>query len=258
MLEVHNAVCGYGKEIILEDVSLSLNKGEILSILGANGIGKTTLFKSILGHIKLLSGKILLEGKNINALYNVEKAKRIAYVPQAHIPPFPFKVIDVVVMGRTAHIKMFSQPSRLDMEIAEDALRIMNIIDLSDRTYTEISGGERQMVLIARAIAQEAKLLIMDEPMANLDFGNQSRILDQINRLSTMGLSVIYTTHSPEHTFLCSNQVLAIKNRKDYVVGEADKVITNELLKEIYQIEAIVKEIRLERKAIKVCIPVGG
>lgn len=255
MLKIIDATCGYGKEPVLEKLSLSVEKGEILCILGANGIGKTTLFKSVLGHIKLLSGQILLDGKDIGLLKNTDKAKRIAYVPQAHIPPFPFKVMDVVVMGRTAHIKMFSQPTKADMEIAEEALRMVNIIDLKDKTYTEISGGERQLVLIARAIAQESRILLMDEPMANLDFGNQSRILEQLRVLASLGLSIIYTTHNPEHAFQCSSKILAIKGKREHALGEAEKIITNELIQEIYHIQAEVKEIWLKNRRVRVCIP---
>lgn len=255
MLEMIDARCGYGKETVLEDLSLFVGQGEILSILGANGIGKTTLFKSILGHLKLLSGRILLDGRDISRMSNVEKAKKIAYVPQAHIPPFPYQVIDVVVMGRASHIKAYSKPSKEDYRMAEEALSMVNMAHLRNRTYTEISGGERQLVLIARAIAQETKILIMDEPMANLDFGNQSRVLRQIRELSQIGLSVIYTTHNPEHAFLCSTRVLAIKGRKTYELGVAEEVITDELLQEIYHIAAEVKEIRLPDRLVRICIP---
>jgi iron complex transport system ATP-binding protein len=255
MLKILDTVCGYGKVPVLEALSFSVEAGEILCILGANGIGKTTLFKSILGHIGLISGQILLDGKNIELLNNTDRAKQMAYVPQAHIPPFPYKVIDVVVMGRAAHIKTFAQPTKADTEIAEEALRVANIIDLRDKAYTEISGGERQLVLIARAIAQESGLLIMDEPMANLDFGNQSRIMKQIRDLALTGISVIYTTHNPEHAFLCSDKVLAIKSRTKYALGEAGQIITNDLLREIYHIDAEIMEIKLRDRLVRVCIP---
>ena len=258
MLDIKNVTCGYGKEIILANIDFNVNPGDIISIMGANGIGKTTLFKSILGHLKLIKGSILIDGKDINTLSSREKAKLIAYVPQAHIPPFPFKVIDVVTMGRTAHISTFSSPTKKDMQIAKESLDKVNILYLQNKTYTEISGGERQLVLIARALAQKSEILIMDEPTANLDFGNQIRILEQINNLARNGLAIIYTTHFPDHTFLCSNQVLVIKGKDDYVFGVADKIITSELLKELYHVNAEVKEIMLTHEIVRVCIPISS
>jgi iron complex transport system ATP-binding protein len=255
MLELVEVSCGYGKKTVLEGLSFSVGRGEIVSILGANGIGKTTLFKSILGHIGLLSGQIMIDGRDISRMNHAERAKRIAYVPQAHIPPFPFQVKDVVVMGRTAHIKAFSKPSRTDFEIAAKALSLVNMFDLKDKVYTEISGGERQLVLIARAIAQEADTLIMDEPLANLDFGNQSRTLSQLRRLSELGFSVIYTTHNPEHAFQCSDKVLAIKGKGKYELGRAEEVITGRLLQEIYHIQTEIREVSLSSRKVRVCIP---
>jgi len=255
ILEIKNAICGYKNNVILDNLSFQVNKGDILSIMGANGIGKTTLFKTILGHLKLLNGEILIHGKDIKSLTSKEKAKQIAYVPQAHIPPFPFKVIDVVAMGRTSHISVFRSPSKEDMEIAEECLNTVNILYLQDKSYTEVSGGERQLVLIARALAQKSGILIMDEPTANLDFGNQTRILDQIRELSKQGLTIIYTTHFPEHAFLCSSQVLVIKGKDDFVIGNAGEIITSELIKEVYHVDAFVKEIELDFKTVKICVP---
>lgn len=255
MLEIQDAVCGYGKEIILNNLSFQVKKGDVLSIMGANGIGKTTLFKSILGHLKLLSGKIYINDKEIDSLTIKEKARKIAYVPQAHIPPFPFQVLDVVVMGRTAHLSVFSAPSKMDMQIAEEALKILGILYLKDKVYTEISGGERQLVLIARALAQQSEIIIMDEPTANLDFGNQIRILEQINHLAERGLAIIYTTHFPEHAFQCSNRVFIIKGKSDFAIGTANEIITDELLYEIYHVRAEVREIALAQKTIRVCVP---
>jgi iron complex transport system ATP-binding protein len=141
------------------------------------------------------------------------RARLIGYVPQSHAPPFPFKALDVVTMGRTAHISLFSAPSKNDVEIAEASLESVGAAHLADRVYTEISGGERQLVLIARALAQQPQTLIMDEPTANLDFGNQVKTLALIGRLAEMGLAIILTTHFPEHAFMCSSKVAMIKNR---------------------------------------------
>ncbi len=256
MLQADQIVCGYGKNIVLDKLSFRVEEGKVLCILGANGIGKTTLFKSILGHIRLIGGTISVHQRNIATLSYKEKAKEIAYVPQAHIPAFPFQVIDVVAMGRTAHLSVISSPSGKDLRIADEALKLLNIYELRDKAYTQISGGERQLVLIARALTQETKLIIMDEPTANLDFGNQTRIIEQMNHLAKQGHSILYTTHDPEHAFLCSNQVMAIRGKGDVLVGDAKEIITNELLSEIYHVNALVKEVELPERTIRVCIPV--
>lgn len=255
MLEIKNVSCGYNKIAIVNNISFSASKGEVICILGANGIGKTTLFKTILGSLDLLHGEILLHNKNILSFTQVQLAKSIGYVPQAHTPPFPFSVLDVVVMGRTAHLSLFSSPSESDFEIARQALIELNIAHLTDKIYTEISGGERQLVLIARTLAQNPEILIMDEPTANLDFGNQINILNKISSLAKKGLSVILTTHFPDHVFLCSTKVVVIKNENEVLVGKAEDIITQELLKEIYGIKISVEKITVDNRETIICVP---
>lgn len=255
MLEIRNATCGYNHNAVVNNISFSVSKGEVICILGANGIGKTTLFKSILGSLALLNGEILLNNKNIRSISNSELARSIGYVPQAHTPPFPFSVLDVVVMGRTAHLSIFSSPSQADMNIAKKALNTLNISHLEDKIYTEISGGERQLVLIARALAQNPEILIMDEPTANLDFGNQINILNTITSLAKEGLSVVLTTHFPDHVFFCSTKVVVIKSENEVLVGKAEEVITQELLKTIYGIKIAVKKLTLNNRDAVVCVP---
>lgn len=255
MLELKNIVCGYGKEKVIENISFSVQKGEVIGILGANGIGKTTLFKSILGHLKLLDGEVLVKGENINRLSRKRLAQMIGYVPQAHVPPFPFKVLDVVTMGRTAHISLFAAPSSEDIRIAKEALESLGIAHLVHRIYTEISGGERQLVLIARALAQKPQMLIMDEPTANLDFGNQVKMLKQITDIANSGLAIIMTTHFPDHVFLCSSKVIVLKSRGEVIIGEAKELINNQLLKEVYGVDIEVKKVKLKNREVMTCIP---
>lgn len=236
MLHLNNVSCGYNHHCIIDDVTLRLKAGEVVCILGTNGVGKTTLFKSILGHIPLLRGSILLHGTDLQQMTVTEKAQKIGYVPQAHIPPFPFTVSDVVVMGRTSHLSAFASPSKHDYEIAEQALSSIGIAQLKERIYTELSGGERQMVLIARALAQSPSLLIMDEPTSNLDYGNQTRTIQQVRRLADKGLGIIMTTHSPDHVYRCADKVLVIKNRNSVRFGAVDEVLNDALLSELYHI----------------------
>lgn len=167
--EVRNASCGYGGAAILNDITLSVESGHILCLLGPNGVGKTTLFKSMLGFLKLLGGEILIDGENTSGWQARRLAQTVGYVPQVHTPPFPFTVLDVVAMGRIAHLGLFGTPGARDMQIAEENLEHLGISYLRDKIYTEISGGERQMVLIARALAQDPKILVMDEPKAVQD-----------------------------------------------------------------------------------------
>lgn len=255
-LEVKDAVCGYGSKKVVEGISLDVQSGEILCLLGPNGVGKTTFFKSILGFLKLLGGEILLDGENIKKLSKKRIARIIGYVPQAHTPPFPFSVLDVVIMGRTAHLGMFSSPSEEDREVAEQALETLGIFYLKDRIYTEISGGERQMVLIARALTQQPEVLIMDEPTSNLDFGNQVRVLDQINKLSKKGLGVIMTSHFPNHVFLCSTKVALMQHNNVFTVGSVDEVVTEENLRSAYGIDVRITTTADEKgNSIKACVP---
>lgn len=255
MLEVKNAACGYGKRVVARNISFSAAPGEIISILGANGAGKTTLFKSILGHLSLLGGQVLLGGEKISNISRKRLANVIGYVPQAHTPPFPFKVLDVVTMGRTSHISIFAAPSKKDTDISREALKTVGMLELEDKIYTEISGGERQLVLIARALAQQPEILVMDEPTANLDFGNQVKMLMLINELAVQGLAVIMTTHFPDHTFMCSSKVAIIKNSDDFLIGSADEVITAKLLRDIYGIDVTVEKIILEDRVATICVP---
>lgn len=255
-LEISNVSCGYGSNTIVENLSVTIESGEVLTMLGPNGVGKTTLFKTILGFLKPHGGKIILDGQDIRHWKKNKLAKAIGYVPQAHVPPFPFTVIDVVVMGRTAHLGTFASPSKKDIKMAEEALELLNVAYLRDKIYTEISGGERQMVLIARALTQEPQILVMDEPTSNLDFGNQVRVLEQVNKLAKDGLGIVMTSHFPDHAFLCSTKVALLQKNHEFIVGCVDKVVTEENLKSAYGVNVkIISTLNDDGDLIKSCIP---
>lgn len=261
LLHAKNLEFAYDRRKLLNKISLQVRKGDSLCLLGANGAGKTTLLRCLLGMNKISSGEILLNGIDLRTMSAKEIAKEIAYVPQATNAVFPYSVLDMVVMGRNPHISWMSTPSRQDREIAEDSLQLLEIEHLAAKSFHEISGGERQMVLIARAIAQKSNLLIMDEPTASLDYGNQVRILTTINDLVQKGYTIIMTSHFPNHAFLVSNRVALLKGGVISEVGGPDDIITERNLSQLYQARIKVVSVATSEQTgpnVKVCIPLLG
>ncbi|ODA39255.1 ABC transporter ATP-binding protein [Desulfosporosinus sp. BG] len=258
ILEIKDASFGYSKRTVLQNISFKVTTGELFCLLGPNGVGKTTLFKSILGFIDVRGGEITLNGENIRKWSKPRLAKAIGYVPQAHTPPFPYTVLDVILMGRMAHLGLFSSPSKDDIKIAEESLETLSISFLKNMTYTEISGGERQMVLIARAMTQKPQLLILDEPTSNLDYGNQVRVLLQIKKLSDEGIGVVMTSHFPNHAFLCSSKV-ALLNKNGFEVGTTNELITETNMRDTYGINVkIAKVVDDQGVDIRSCVPLAN
>lgn len=247
--------CGYQKKPVLSDLSFSVSEGEILCILGPNGVGKTTLFKTMLGLLPPIAGAVYIDDKDITGLPARKKAQYLGYIPQSHTPPFPYTVQQVVVMGRTAHLNLSAAPSRQDYALAEQAMENLGILGLKDKIYTRISGGERQMVLIARALTQNPKILLMDEPAANLDFGNQARVLQEISELARMGMTIVMTTHTPDHAFLCSSKVALLEKGGRVSFGTADEIITEENMKRAYGVQVCMTHATKNNKDIKGCVP---
>ena len=254
-LQAVDLTCGYNGTPVVEHVNFSLVLGEVCCILGPNGIGKTTLFKTLLGVLPVLGGQVLIDGHDIAQMTRQQIARKVGYVPQAHTPPFPFSVLDVVEMGRTSRVGVFQAPSSHDRDIAFEALNTLGIAHLGERLYTQISGGERQMVLIARALAQQASLLVMDEPTANLDFGNQLDVLSYVKQLARAGLSVLMTTHTPDHVFMCADSVVAVKGRRDVVTGKVGDVMTDSLVEELYGVHAHVTDVSAGEGTVRMVVP---
>lgn len=250
--------CGYKDEPVLSDVSFSVGGSEALCLLGPNGVGKTTLFRTMLGFLKPIGGTVQLDGEDITEWSPRKLAQRIGYVPQNHTPPFAYPVIDVVTMGRMARISPIASPSSKDIGCAYECLERLGIAHLADKLYTQISGGERQMVLIARAIAQEPELLVMDEPTASLDYGNQVKVLRQIARLVEDGISVVMTTHFPDHAFLCATKVGLI-TRSWVRFGSPETVVTEESLRQTYGVDVrIVERKTCDCGCLRGCVPIVG
>jgi iron complex transport system ATP-binding protein len=240
MLDLRDLAFGYGTRTVGSGVTLTLRQGEVLALLGTNGAGKTTLFKTMLGLLPPQRGSILLDGVPLASLSRADRARKIAYVPQAHAALFPFTVLDVVLMGRAAQVAPFSAPGRNDRQIAEAALERLGMTHLSGRAYTDISGGERQMVLIARALAQEPKVLVMDEPTASLDYGNQMRVLSHSRKLAADGMAIVLSTHNPDHVFMVADRVALLHLGALAGLGAPADILTPQRVKQLYDIDVVM------------------
>ena len=252
LFEVKNISFDYDGEEIFSNISFSIEKGDVLCILGPNGTGKTTLIKCLNGLHEVSSGEILINGNNIKKMSFKQISKHIGYIPQAHVPSFPFKVFDVVLMGRAPYLNLTDSPKDEDRKIALDALKALGIEDLKDKEYTNLSGGERQLVFLARVLCQKPDILILDEPTSHLDFGNQIKLLEIIDNLAKNGLSIIMSSHFPDHAFLSSTKVAIMKDKRFIDFGAPDGVVTESNLRKAYSID--VKLIELDNKR-KVCVP---
>ncbi|GAB2886182.1 ABC transporter ATP-binding protein [Microvirgula curvata] len=234
VIETRALAIGHGRQPLGRDIAFSLAAGEVLCLLGPNGSGKTTFFRTLLGLLPLLAGEVRVCGEAVAGWSRAAFARQVGYVPQAHAGVFPFTVAEVVLMGRLARIGRFSAPSRQDRDIAADCLDMLGILPLHDRVYTAISGGERQLVLIARALAQQPALLVMDEPTASLDFGNQIRVLDHIGRLRGQGMAVLMSTHQPEHALRVADRIALFNAGQVIADGPPAAMITPARLASLY------------------------
>lgn len=255
-LEACDLTCGYGNRTVLQHVSFKIQSGDIICLLGPNGVGKTTLFKMLLGFQAPLGGSVLVDGVDRSRLSRREIAQKIAYVPQLHTTPFAFSTMDVVLTGCSAHLGLFETPSKKDHERAEMILDELGITDLKDRTFTHLSGGEQQMALIARSLMQDSNILVMDEPTAALDFGNQVRVLSCIEGMARRGHAIIMTSHNPDQAFLCCSQALLVLDDKEIVSGPIDEVVTEENLTRAYGVNVRIAEIEdAKGNRLKTCMP---
>ena len=252
-IKVKNLNFSYGKKAVLRDVSFSAEKGEFLSVLGPNGAGKSTLFRCILGLLTDYSGEVLVNGRNIRHFSAREAAGEIAYIPQSSRAVFHYSVFDIALMGRTNHISGFRSPGREDERACLQALEKVGIGHLKDRSFHQLSGGEQQLVLIARALTQDAPVLLLDEPTANLDFGNQLLVLNQARQLAREGYTVVQTTHHPEQSYLFSDRILAQRNGCLLADGKPSEVLTEQTIKQLYNVDVDV--VHLYDDAARVCIP---
>ncbi len=240
---------------VLRQVSFSIKAGCVTSILGPNGSGKTTLLKLILGLQQPSSGTIKILGRDIGEMLPVDRARRLAYVPQQHNAMFSYRAEDVVALGRLPYTGLFCRLSDKDRDLARQNMERLGILRLADRAYTEISGGEQQLVLIARALTQGADILVLDEPVAGLDYGNQLMLLHYLRTLAGSGITCIKTTHFPEHALWTSDQAIFLKDGCLEACGDSEKIITSEMLQKVYGTGIRVLEADTGTHKIRTCVP---
>jgi iron complex transport system ATP-binding protein len=252
-LEARDLAFGHPGRTLARDVSFALDAGQALAVLGPNGGGKTTLFRTLLGLLPGHGGEVLLDGRPLQAWDRRSLARSLGYVPQQHAGYFNFTVREVVLMGRTAHVGLFATPNATDRAVAAEAIDALGIAPLADRVYTRISGGERQLALIARALAQGPRLLVMDEPTASLDFGNQTLVLRRIRELAQRGIGVLFSTHDPDQAFACADRVLLLRDGV-LALGTPEEVIRTETLERLYGVHVDVVSLPAPLTG-RVCVP---
>ena len=244
---------------VLDGISFELHRGELINLLGCNGCGKTTLLDIITGMSRPSAGRVLIKGKDVKDYSAEQIAKEVSIVYQEHSAPFPYEVIDVVRMGRTPYISTFSAPDEQDARIAEQALQQVGLFHLANRPYTQISGGERQMVLIARALAQQTDIILLDEPTSHLDFRNQAIVIKTIHRLvKEREVSVLMTTHMPYHALIYSSKAALMKDGKLLAFGQSQEVINDQNLSRLYEMGVHVLHTYDDRLGAQVstCVPI--
>jgi len=247
---------GFGNRVVGTGLSCHLDAGEVVCLLGPNGSGKSTLMRTLLGLQASLAGDVLLEGKPLRSWPIVERARRLAYVPQAADSYFDFSLLELVEMGRAAHRGLLSGPSAEDKRAAMAALQSLGVGHLAHRSLHAVSGGERQLGLIARALATEAPYLVMDEPTANLDYGNQARVLDEIGRLKERGIGILLSTHHPEQALRVADRVLLLRDGSLIGQGDVGATLTSEALSSLYGRTIEVATVRLADGGERlVCVP---
>lgn len=244
MLGVESLAFGFPGRVIGRAVSFSLRAGEVMCVLGPNGGGKTTLLRTLVGLLPAHAGHITLAGDPLARLPRAELARRLGYVPQGHAGSFAYTVGELVLMGRAPYLGAFAAPGAQDRAIAAAALGTLGIGHLAERPVTEVSGGERQLALVARALAQGPRLMVMDEPTAGLDFGNQTRVLAHIDALAAKGIAVLFSTHDPDHAFRHATQALLLGEGRALEIGPPAKVIRDATLERLYGVP--VRVIALE------------
>lgn len=253
ILQIQDFSFSYGDIPLMRDLSLNVDKGEIVCLLGPNGSGKTTLLDCALGFHRTFGGSITLCGKDILSYSRPQLAAQVAYVPQLHRPTFPYTVREVVLMGRTARVGLFGAPNEEDYACCDAALRRVGMESLCDRAYTSLSGGELKLVLLARALAQQTPLIVLDEPTSSLDFKNELLFLETLADLvQNDGISVLMATHALQHPFYFESKHLPVRavmlsRGTPAQIGTPTALLTPQTLQDVYGVRAVVQEMSDDR-----------
>jgi iron complex transport system ATP-binding protein len=257
-LEVLSGEFGYANQKnLFKNLSFTLKEGEILAIVGPNGAGKTTLLKCIISILKWRSGKTVINEKELESMKMADVWKNIAYVPQSHEVVFAYTVLEMVLMGRAPHLSLFAMPSSRDLKIAKKSIETIEISHLADKPCSELSGGEMQLVLIARALASEPDVLVLDEPESHLDFKNQMLILRILERLAKENkISCIINTHYPDHALRIADKALMLGKGQKHVFGKVDEVITEQNLRNFFAVDVKIVSLIFEGMEIKTVVPI--
>lgn len=257
-LTVENGGFSYMKgSRIFENINFSVDSGEILAVLGPNGAGKTTLLRCITGMLKWKNGRSALDGENIAAMSAKKLWSKMAYVPQAKAVSSSYTTFEMVLLGRSSHLNAFSSPKKEDVKKAEEVMELLGITGLAEKKCSAISGGELQMVLIARALAAEPQVLILDEPESNLDFKNQLVVLNAMTNLAQRGMTCIFNTHYPAHALQRANKSLILSKGGDYVFGDTAVVVNEENIQKAFGVQAVIGEIETKEVVLKDVVPLS-
>ena len=258
ILKIENGCFAYkGGPQILKDINIEVRPGEILAVLGPNGAGKTTLLRCMMDMLHWQSGKSLLDGEDIRSIPASKLWRRMAYVPQARTAAASYTAFQTVLLGRSSRIGAFSSPSEEDLKAADRVMERLGISHLADKPCHAISGGELQMVLIARAMAAEPEILVLDEPESNLDFKNQLIVLDTMTALAAEGVACVFNTHYPAHALQRAGKSLMLAKDGNSVFGETTAVVTEENIRRAFGVEALIGEVETPRSIMKNVVAVG-
>ncbi|MGN0158929.1 MAG: TM1266 family iron-only hydrogenase system putative regulator [Brotaphodocola sp.] len=257
-LSVENGSFYYKKSVpVFENINFEVKEGEILAILGPNGAGKTTMLRCITGMLKWKAGKSLLDNEDIASMQPRKLWSKMAYVPQAKSVSSAYTALEMVLLGRSSHLNVFESPGQEDVDKALEVLGFLEIAHLADKKCSEVSGGELQMILIARALASEPKILVLDEPESNLDFKNQLVVLNAMSNLAASGMTCIFNTHYPAHALQRAQKSLILSKGGAYVFGDTISVVTETNIRRAFGVDAIIGEIETPGNLLKNVVPIN-